>query len=125
MRPMDGFPDSFGSHRVSVFPHRGPVLYAPVVAGTPPANATAGDLVNAVEAGLKYFEYVVGGLSDSGLYFVECSPTSVSGVVATPTRLAQPKATYRLLWIVLATGAQAAAVDLSAEIVRLFAIGPK
>lgn len=126
MRPMDGFPDSFGSHRVAVFPHRGPVLYAPVVAGVAPALATAGDLVQAVECGLKFFEFVTAGLTDSGVYRVECLPTAVSGIVGSnsPSQ-GQPKATYRLRWVVVATGAQAAAVDLSAEIVRLFAIGPK
>jgi hypothetical protein len=126
MRPLDGYPTSFGSSRASVFPHQGPVLYAPVAAGAAPALATGGDLVEAgPEAGMKYFDWVSAGLSDSGTYRVEAAPVAESGDPDNPTKLGQPSTTYRLRWIVVATGAQAAAVDLSAEVVRLFAIGPK
>jgi hypothetical protein len=127
LRPLDSFPDAFGAHRASVFPHRGPVLYAPVVEGVAPANATAGDVVSAVEAGMKLFEFLIGGQSDSGVYFVQCLPTSASGVVAGASAVLSgiPTTTYRLKWMVAATGVEAAAVDLSAEIVRVFAIGSK
>lgn len=127
MRPLDGYPTSFGSSRASVFPHQGPASYTQVTAGSAPALATGGDLVEAgPEAGMKLFDFLVGGLSDSGTYRVEAVPVTASGDPALPTRLAQPASTYRLRWIVVASGAQAAgAVDLSAEVVRLFAIGPK
>jgi hypothetical protein len=36
-----------------------------------------------------------------------------------------PQRTWKLRWEVLATGAEAAAIDLSARTVRLFAIGTK
>lgn len=126
MRPMDGYPDSFGSHRASVFPHAGPAAYVQIVEGVAPALATGGNLVQAIEAGMKYFEYLVGGLTDSGKFRVECIPTTPSGIVLQPASIPQPGLTYRLRWVVVATGAEAAAdADLDAEIVRLFGVGPK
>lgn len=126
MRPMDGYPDSFGSHRASVFPHVGPSSYTQITEGVAPALATGGDTVEAIEAGMKFFEYVSGGLTDSGKFRVECIPTTLSGVVASQASIPQPSRTYRLRWVVVATGAEVAgAVDLDAEIVRLFAVGPK
>jgi len=123
---MDGFPDSFGSHRAAVFPHPGPASYTQIVEGVAPALATAGDTVSAIEAGMKYFEWVGAGLTDSGKFRVETIPTTPSGIVAAPTSISQPGLTYRLRWVVVATGAEVAAlVNLSAEIVRLFAVGPK
>lgn len=126
MRPMSDYPAAWGGQRASVFPHQGPASYTQIVDGVAPANATGGNLVEAVEAGMKYFDYVVGGLSDTGTYRVECIPVTASGVIASPSQLAQPSTTYRLRWVVVATGAEAAAmVDLDAEIVRLLAVGPK
>ncbi|MGH9421749.1 MAG: hypothetical protein ACRD3J_17355 [Thermoanaerobaculia bacterium] len=123
---MDGYPDSFGSHRASVFPHQGPASYVQVTEGTAPALATDGDEVQAIEAGMKYFEYVSAGLTDSATYRVECIPETISGVVAAPASIPQPSLAYRLRWVVVATGAEVAAeVDLSDEIIRLFAVGPK
>lgn len=126
MRPMDGFPDSFGSHRASVFPHAGPASYTQVVEGVAPANATGGDEVSATEAGMKYFDFIASGLTDSGKYRVEVIPQGRSGYVANPSQIGSPAAQFTLRWVVVATGAEVAAlVDLSAEIVRLSAIGPK
>lgn len=125
MRPFDGYPDSFGAKRAAVIPHAGPVLYAAVVPGVAPANATGGDTVEAVEAGMKYLDFVAGGLSDSGVYRVEAIPPSRSGYTDNPGQIGVPMTTYILRWVVVATGAEAAAIDLSAEIVRLFVIGPK
>lgn len=127
MRPMDGYPTSFGSSRASVFPHQGPASYVQFDPGTAPALATAGDVVEAgPEAGMKYFDFLAGGFSDSGTYFVRAVPTAQSGDPAIPGKLGQPSTTYRLQWVVTATGAEVAgAVDLSDEVVRLFAIGPK
>lgn len=127
MRPMDGYPTSFGSSRASVFPHQGPASYTQLDPGAAPVLAAGGDVVEAgPEAGMKYFDFLVGGLSDSGTYDVRAAPTTQSGDPAVPSKLGQPGTTYRLLWIVVSTGAEAAAeLDLSAEVVRLFAIGPK
>lgn len=126
MRPLDGYPDAFGSKRAAVIPHRGPSSYTQITPGAAPALATGGDTVSASEAGMKFIDFVAGGLTDSGTYRVEAIPTTVSGVVAEPGRIMGVKATYRLRWVVVATGAEVAgAVDLDAEIVRLFVIGPK
>lgn len=123
MRPLDGYPTSFGSSRASVFPHRGPASYTQVVEGTAPANATGGDSVEAgPEAGMKYFDFLVGGESDSGVYRVEAIPTTRSG----QTPVAKPGTTYTLRWFDASAGTEVGAeTDLSDEIVRLFAIGPK
>ena len=125
MRTFNGYPDSFGAKRVSVFPHAGPTSYTVITEGVAPLLATGGDLVTAIEAGMKYFDGVITLGVDSGKYFVQVIPTTPSGVIATPTALPQPGTTARLKWMVAATGAEAGAVDLSAEIVRLFAVGPQ
>jgi len=116
MRPLDGFPTSWGSTRASIFPHAGPASYVQIVVST-----SAGDKALASEAGLKYFDFLVGGLTDSGTYRVECIPigpsTSIQGA---------PAINYLLRWVVVATGAEVAgAVGLSAQVVRLLAVGPK
>ena len=130
MRPFDGYPDSFGAKRFSVFPHAGPSSYTVVtaVAGTVPA--TGGDTVSGPEAGLKYFDRVIGGVTDDGAFTVIAIPVTVSNIVGGPST------TFILKWVsnVTATvggqaqtaGAEAVATtDLSAEIVRLEAVGPK
>ena len=127
MRPMAGYPTSFGSSRASVFPHRGPASYVALDPGVAPALSAGGDVVEAApEAGMKFFDFLVGGHSDSGTYYVIAVPVTASGDPAAPTRLAQPSATYVLRWLDASTDTEVTAdVDLSAEIVRLFAIGPK
>ena len=88
--------------------------------------ATGGDTVNATEAGMKYLDFCAGGLSDTGTYRVEAIPTTRSGFITNPSQIGTPGTAYRLRWVVVATGAEAAALaDLDAEIVRLFVIGPK
>jgi hypothetical protein len=115
-RPLDSYPQSIGSSVISVFPHTGPASYVQIVVST-----GAGDKAQGAEAGLKYFDYVVGGLTDSGTYRVECIPSAASTSPASA-----PSTTYLLRWIVVSTGAQVAAnVNLSAETVRLLAFGPK
>lgn len=120
-RPLDGYPTSFGSSRASVLGIVGPSLYTQITPGTPPAPATGGQVITAREFGLKYFDYVVAGLSDSGAYRVECIPGAQSGIG--PRGCCE---TYTLRWVVVATGAEAAgSADLDAEVVRVFALGPK
>ncbi len=122
MRPLDGSPDSWGAHKASVFPHAGPASYDQLDVTSPAALPTAGgDLVEAVEAGMKLFDFVVGGMSDTGTYFVRTIPVQSSAAFNGASQ-----STYRLVWYVTATGAEVAnAVDLSDEVVRLLGIGPK
>jgi hypothetical protein len=115
-RPLHGYPQAIGASMLSILPHTGPASYVQIVHAT-----GVGDSVSGPEAGLKYFDWVSGGLTDSGTYRIEAAPKTVStspqGAAAT---------TYLLKWVVVATGAEvAAAVDLSAQTVRLMAIGPK
>lgn len=121
MRPLDGFPTSWGSNRASVMGVQGPASYTQITPGVPPAVATGGQTIYAKDFGLKYFDYVVAGLSDSGAYRVECIPGDRSN--------AGPKGaclTYTLRWVVVSSGNQAAGLaDLDAEYVRVLAIGPK
>lgn len=120
-RPLDGYPTSFGSSEACVTGITGPASYTQVVTGTAPAVATGGQTIRARDFGLKFFDYVSAGLEDDGINRVECIPGAQSGV--------GPKGactTYTLRWVVVATGAEVAAlVNLSTKIVRVFAIGPK
>jgi hypothetical protein len=116
--PLADFPDSFGAHRGSVFAHRGPASYTQLTTGP----LAGGDTVTAAEAGLKYVDAVHSvGLSDSGTYRVE----GVAPVGNPSTnKQAAHASSWKLRWTVVATGAQVAgAVDLSAETIRLTAIG--
>lgn len=122
MRPLPSYPQAVGARMQSVFPHRGPGTYVPVVNGTAPALPTGGDTVQAVEAGLKTFDAVLGAVSDSGTYRVEAIPKAVSGNISN-NNLGQPTTSFTLRWYVVATGVEAGAIDLSAEIVRLTAFG--
>lgn len=120
-RPLDGYPDSWGAQRASVNGITGPSSYTQLVPGTAPAVATGGQTIQAITFGLKYFDFVTAGLSDTGAYRVECIPGAQSGLGPKGACL-----TYTLRWVVVATGAEAAALlDLDAEIVRVLAIGPK
>lgn len=116
--PLADFPDSFGAHKGSVFSHTGPASYTQVTTGP----LAGGDTVTAVEAGMKFFDIVLAtGLSDSGLYRVEAVAP-----VANPTtnKQAAHAPSWRLRWVVVATGSQvAAAFNLSGQTVRLFAVG--
>lgn len=118
-RPLDGYPTSIGNKVLSVFPHTGPASYTQMTTNP----VAGGDTVTfANEAGMKFADKLHGGKTDSGLYSIE-----VFLPAANPsTKLsAAPAKTAVLRWVVVATGAQVAgAVDLSAEIVRLEAIGP-
>lgn len=117
MPPLADFPDSFGAHKGSVFYHQGPSSYTQMTTGP----LAGGDPVTPVEAGVKYFDIVLsGGLSDSGVYRVE----GVASVEhPSNNKQAAHATTWRLRWIVVATGNQVAArEDLSAEVVRLLAV---
>ena len=121
-RPLDGYPSSIGYQLAVVQGVAGPSSYTQVVTGTAPAVATGGQTIRAVDFGLKFFDFVVStGLEDDGINRVECIPGAPSG--GGP---AGACSTYTLRWIVVATGAEVAAlVDLSTKVVRVLAIGPK
>lgn len=125
-RPLDGYPQSVGYSKMSVFPHAGPASYIPMQPGSPTAvPIDDGDRVYAVEAGLKYFDYVAGGISDDGLYEVVAVPLNESdnGGANTP---AGGTTSYGLVWYTINTRTQVTeGTDLSGSIVRLFATGPK
>lgn len=115
-RPLDGYPAAHGPQLVSVFPHKGPASYTQIVVVT-----DTGDKAQGSEAGLKYFDYMVGGLTDSGTFRVECIPINPS-----TQQVGAPARTYLLRWVVVATGVEVAALfNLGAEFVRLLGIGPK
>lgn len=120
-RPLDGYPQSTGATRECVEGVAGPTSYTQLVPGTAPTPATGGQTIRASDFGLKWFDYVSAGLTDTGINRVECVPGARSGV--------GPKgacATYTLRWVVVATGAEVAAlVNLSDEIVRVRVQGPK
>jgi len=131
MRTFDGYPDSWGANRAAILPHAGPASYTQVTAGVPPAVATGGDTLQAVSAGMKYLDFVVQGVTDSGNYRVEGIPKAQSG-----GNTGQQATSYTLRWIACRTaslggqsqvvGTEAvAATNLSTEIVRLLVIGPK
>ena len=116
-RPLDGYPDSWGAHRASVFPVVGPSTYAPYTAPT-----TGGQVVTLRgPSGVKLADFVQGAVSLSGLYraeVVQYIGGNVSGVTVA-------RAAVILKWYVVAGGAEAAAIDLSAETVYLLVVGPK
>jgi hypothetical protein len=110
-----------------VFPHKGPTSYTVVTAGV---LAAGGDQVEAVEAGLKYFDFCAGMGTDSGNFTVQALPEAASGG---PVGTQMGK--MRLRWIAQVAGViggqtqvagteAIAATNLSGETVRVFAIGP-
>jgi hypothetical protein len=133
MRAFNGYPDSFGSHKASVFPHHGPASYTQVTAGATPV--TGGDVVQALEGGMKNLDFLVGGETDTGEFVVEAIPVTSSVTTQASGSLSGiPATTYRLRWIARVTatvGGQAqvagteaiAATDLSGQTVRLFGLG--
>jgi len=116
MPPLADYPDSFGAHRASVFAHVGPTLYA-AFTDTPVAG---GDVVEAREGGLTWLDFLVGGISDSGTYLVQAV---VAAGHSSSSKAGAPSKTWVLRWVVVSTGAEAGAIDLSGETVRLFGIG--
>lgn len=135
MRAFGGYPDSFGSHRASVFPHTGPASYTQVTPGTPPV-AGGSTVQVGPEAGIKQADYMVGGVTDDGRFFVECIPLTSSVTTQASSSLSGiPAPTYALRYIARITAAfggqnqvagteAIATTDLSGTTVRLLAFGP-
>ncbi len=115
-RPMDGYPQPFGSSLASVYPHVGPASYVAVIVAT-----QTGDKTTQAESGLKFFDKICDGTTDSGTYRVEALHLNSA---KTPNGAQQSAVLLR--WVVSATNAEVAGgVNLSAEVVRLLAFGPK
>jgi hypothetical protein len=125
-RPLDSYPTSWGSSRASVFPHVGPASYAQVTYGP----LAGGAVVEDVEGGLKYFDFLAGGATDSGNFQVVAIPTAATVGPGGQSR------TYRLKYLAMRTatiggedqtaGSEAVAgTDLSGETVRLLGIASK
>ena len=109
--PLPGYQNEFGSKKAEVFELNGPTLYAP----------GAGQIISASTLGWGGFDYVnVEGRSLSGTYYgvVQRRPTD-----AAPSVPAGCTPTGGIIWYVVATGVEAGALDLSTEILRLFALG--
>ncbi len=133
MRSFNGYPDSFGSKKATIFPHTGPSSYTVVTAGGPPV--TGGNVVQALEGGLKNLDFLVGGEDDTGRFFVECIPVTSSVTSQASSSLSGiPATTYRLRWIARITAAYGgqnqtagleavATTNLSGLTVRLFGLG--
>lgn len=120
-RTFDGYRTSVGSSSLSIMGIQGPSSYTQITPGTAPAVATGGQQITAAQFGLKYFDHVSAGLTDTAINRVECIPGGRSNNAPQGACT-----TYTLRWVVVATGSQVAgAVNLSTEWVRVKAIGPK
>lgn len=110
--PLMGYFQNFGTKNAGVFELAGPTLYA-----------AGGQTLNASQFGMGGFDFVDagGGLSYSGTYYcrIQYLPVDAAPSAQTPGGNTQVK----VVWYVLATNAEAGAIDLSTEIVRLFAMG--
>ena len=83
----------------------------------PSTYATGGvtfSLSNYNVGGISAVEYVGGGVSSDGTYYVHGR---------TPTGNAAATSSYKLVWTVVATGLEAGAIDLSGSTVRLLVKG--
>jgi len=112
----------------------GPASYTQV---TPGAVPSGGQVIDAVGFGLKLFDHVLYGVTDTGQFAIEAipvTPTVVPAAGAPIGNSAGPQ--YRLRWIARVTAAvggqnqtagteAVAATDLSSQRVRLMAFGPK
>lgn len=134
MRPFDGYPTSFGNIRASVFPHAGPASYTQMVINAAAAVVTPGDTIEAVEAGMKYFDRVSGGTTDDGIFEVKIFRSAV--LSTSGSSLGPPVTKVYAQWNALKTGVfggqaqvagteAAAATNLSTFVVALEALGPK
>jgi hypothetical protein len=119
---------SIGARLSALFSHAGPASYTQVVVTPGTVPVTGGDVVQAVDAGLKYFDMLNGGQTDDGAFTLQAIPVSASN------QNGSPATTYRLKWIANFTAAFGgqnqvagteviAATNLTTAIARLFATG--
>lgn len=118
LRPKEGYPDSFGAKKVSIFPINGPSSYAQYTAPT-----TGGqDVIVTGPSGLKMVDFVQGAVTTDGLHRAEVVQYESATVNGVPLAFAK----IVLKWYVVATGAEVAnAVNLSSKVVYLLAFGQK
>lgn len=118
MRPLDGYPTSFGNVRASVFPINGPASYTQYTAPT-----TGGQLVTLMgPSGVKCADFAIGAVTTDGLHRAEVVQVEEGNVMGQTLA----KAAIRLKWYVVATGSEVAgAVNLSTKVVNLLVFGPK
>lgn len=108
----DGYPAPPGNKYESVLCLEGPKSYTQIGVASPP---TGGQLITAAQFGMKYFDYISGGMSDDGQYlaFVTLMTTDKRGVTSA-----------RVFWMIAHTGLEVTGTtDLSARVVRLRAQG--
>lgn len=102
MPTTTGYVDIWGKHGGAVIDHTGPKSYT-----------TGGQTLTASRYGLRSLDYVGGGISVSGTYVARGKAVGKGN-----------RTTYTLVWFVVSTGAEVGSgVDLSAETVKLFAVG--
>lgn len=110
-KTLTGYPTVIGSKRESLAIHSGPASYVQI--------ATTGDPVTATEFGLKWIESMAPAQSASGTYTVLPIFTNVQ-----VNPYAGGQTSVKLAWFTTAGMTEVAgAVNLSAERVRLTAIG--
>jgi len=99
---LKGYPCSMGGKVAKVGFINGPVLYVPGPTGGLPVLDTA----------FRSLDFVSAGITRSGLYSVEAQPITIGNGKQ-----------WRLRFFVIATGLEAAAINLSAEVVQFLIIG--
>ncbi len=111
LTPLPGYENIFGTKKAFVGELNGPVSYA-----------TGGQTVNASQLGWGGIDYAsVSALSLSGTFFGRIQLLPIDAAPSVPLG---STASFKVIWVVLATGVEvAAAVDLSTEILRLFILG--
>jgi hypothetical protein len=110
LTPLPGYEQPWGSKKAFIGEVFGPTLYA-----------AGGQTINASQLGWGGFDMaMVCGLSVSGVYYGYVQPLPIK---TTPSLPQSAVSSFKLMWRVLATGAEAGAIDLSAEVMRFFAIG--
>lgn len=103
-RVLPGYETYWGNKKVEIIEHFGPASYA-----------TGGETYTASQVGWGGFDRVSASISYSGTYQMRVlyGSTAVGAV-----------ASVKIMWVVIATGAEvAAAVNLSTEITRLELLG--
>ena len=110
---------AWGDRPYALIDFQGPSTYVPVVNGTSPAVPTGGQAINAASFGLTapLEGIVMVGGSLTGTYVVYAFQL-------TAYNQGQANSTWALRWVIAATGVEAAAIDLSGEVVRLLGFGP-
>lgn len=108
---LPGYFQDWGTKKVGIVEVYGPTLYA-----------AGGQTITASQFGLGGIEAIITlGRTLSGTYFpAQVQPLPIDAAPSVPLGAA---ASFKVPWFVVATGAEAGAIDLSTEIIRLLVIG--